>query len=83
VRYRFDVSSPVAVCEDLVVDGDSYKTKTSDTEDADGTFHCNTGNYILLMFGRLKVERAVADGRLSVEGSMERAKDFNAWFKGF
>jgi hypothetical protein len=35
------------------------------------------------MFGRLKVERAVADGRLSVEGSMERAKDFNAWFKGF
>jgi len=83
VRYRFDVSSPVAVCEDLVVAGDSYKTKTSDTEDADATFHCNTGNYILLMFGRLQVERAVADGRLSVEGSMERAKDFNAWFKGF
>jgi hypothetical protein len=83
VRYRFDVSSPVSVCEGLVVDGDSYKTKTSDTEDADATFHCNTGNYILLMFGRLQVERAVADGRLSVEGSMERAKDFNAWFKGF
>jgi uncharacterized protein (TIGR03083 family) len=83
VRYRLDVSSPVAVHEDLVVYGDGYKTETSDTEDADATFHCNTGNYILLMFGRLQVERAVADGRLSVEGSMERAKDFNAWFKGF
>jgi hypothetical protein len=83
VRYRFDVSSPVAVCEDLVVDGDAHKTEASNTEDADATFHCNTGNYILLMFGRLQVERAVADGRLSVEGSMERAKDFNAWFKGF
>ena len=83
VRYRLDVSSPVAVHEDLVVYGDGYKTETSDTEDADATFHGNTGNYILLMFGRLQVERAVADGRLSVEGSMERAKDFNAWFKGF
>ena len=83
VRYRLAVSSPVAVHEDLVVYGDSYKTKTSDTEEADATFHGNTGNYILLMFGRLQVERAVADGRLSVDGSMERAKDFNAWFKGF
>ena len=83
VRYRLDVSSPVAVHEDLVVYGDGYKTETSDIEDADATFHGNTGNYILLMFGRLQVERAVADGRLSVDGSMERAKDFNAWFKGF
>jgi len=83
VRYRFDVSNPVAVREDLVVYGDAYKTETSDTEDADATFHGNTGNYILLMFGRLQVERAVADGRLSVEGSIERAKDFNSWFKGW
>ena len=83
VRYRLDVSSPVAVHKDLVVDGDAHKTEASNTEDADATFHGNTGNYILLMFGRLQVERAVADGRLSVEGSMERAKDFNAWFKGF
>ncbi len=83
VRYRFAVSSPVAIHEDLVVYGDGYKTETSDTEDADATFHGNTGNYILLMFGRLQVERAAADGRLSVDGSMERAKDFNAWFKGF
>ena len=83
VRYRFDVSNPVAVHKDLVVDGDAHRTEASNTEDADATFRCDTGNYLLLMFGRLKVERAVTDGRLSVEGSMERAKDFNAWFKGF
>ena len=83
VRYRFDVPSPVAVHKDLVVDGDAYNMEPSDTEDADTTFHCNTGNYILLMFGRLHVEQAVADGRLSVQGSQERAKDFNAWFRGF
>ena len=83
VRYRFDVPSPVAVHQDLLVNGDAYEARPSSTEAADATFHCNTGNYILLMFGRLQVERAVADGRVSVEGSLEQAKNFNAWFKGF
>ena len=83
VRYRFDVSSPVAVHEDLLVTGDSFQAGQSGPEQADVVFRCSTGNYILLMFGRLQVERAVADGRLSVEGSQDQAKNFNAWFKGF
>ncbi|MFB3098377.1 MAG: hypothetical protein ACE1ZZ_06860 [Dehalococcoidia bacterium] len=29
VRYRFDVSSPVAVYEDLLVTGDSYQMRQS------------------------------------------------------
>ena len=83
VRYRFDVSSPVAVREDLLVNGDSFQAGPSGPEPADAVFRCNTGNYILLMFGRLQVKRAVADGRLSIEGSQDQAKNFNAWFKGF
>jgi len=83
VRYRFDVSSPVAVHEDLLVTGDSYEAVPSGSEPADVVFKCGTGNYILLMFGRLQVESAIASGRLSIEGSSEQAKNFNAWFKGF
>jgi uncharacterized protein (TIGR03083 family) len=83
VRYRFDVSSPVAVHEDLLVNDDAYQAGPSGPEHADAVFRCNTGNYILLMFGRLQVERAVADGRLSIDGSQDQAKNFNAWFKGF
>ena len=83
VRYRFDVSSPVAVHQDLLVDGDSYKLEPSGQEPADVVFRCSTGNYILLTFGRLQVEHAVASGRLSIEGSPDQAKNFNAWFKGF
>ena len=83
VLYRFDVLSPVAVHQDLLVNGDAYEVSSSGTEEADAAFRCNTGNYILLMFGRLQVESAVGDGRLSVEGSLEQAKNFNAWFKGF
>ena len=83
VRYRFDVSSPVVVHEDLLVNDDAYQAERSGPEPADAVFRCNTGNYILLMFGRLQVERAVADGRLSIDGSQDQAKNFNAWFKGF
>ncbi len=83
MRYRFDVSSPVAVHEDLLVNGDTYQARRSGPEPADAIFRCNTGHYILLMFGRLQVERAVTDRRLSIEGSRDQAKNFNAWFKGF
>ena len=83
VQYRFDVSNPVIAYEDLVINGDVHRKESPNTKDADATFRCNTGNYILLVFGRLQVERGLADGRLSIEGSIERARNFNAWFKGF
>ena len=83
VRYRFDVSSPVAVHRDLLVTGDSYQMGQTNQEPADVVFGCSTGNYVLLMFGRLEVESAVAAGRLSIEGSPDQAKNFNVWFKGF
>ena len=83
VRYRFDVPGPVAVHEDLLVTGDSYHGEPSGPEQPDVVFRCNTGNYILLMFGRLQVENAVAAGRVSIEGQQDQAKNFNAWFRGF
>ena len=83
VRYRFEVSSPLPVYNDLIVNGDTFNTEVNVTQAADAIFRCYTGNYILLMFGRLQVEQAIADGRLSIEGSLEQAKNFNVWFKGF
>ena len=83
VRYRFDVSDPLEVRKDLIVSGDTFSTEQHNSEAPDAIFGCDTGNYLLLMFGRLQVEHAVADGRLVVEGSLERAKNFNNWFKGF
>ncbi len=77
------MSGPVAVHEDLLVNGDSFQAGPSGPEPADAVFRCNTGNYVLLMFGRLQVERAVAEGRLSIEGSQDQVKNFNAWVKGF
>ena len=83
VRYRFDISSPVAVQEDVVVTRDAYSIQPSGRGVADITFRCNTGNYILLIYGRLTPSHGVATGRLTIEGSQKEADNFTAWFKGF
>ena len=83
VRYRFDISSPVEVREDVLVTGAEYQVGPSGDEPADVVFRGGAGNYILLMFGRLQVEQALASGRLTAEGSVDQAKNFNAWFPGF
>ena len=83
VRYRFDVAAPVAVKEDVVVTGAEFQIETPGSGDADTVFRCNTGNYILLIYGRLDVNQAARDGRLAITGSVEQAVNFTAWFKGF
>ena len=83
MRYRFDVQKPVPVQEDFLVKGDSFQADPVGSEPADVTFHCNTGTYILLIYGRLAVEGAIAAGRLTVDGSREQAANFTAWFQGF
>ena len=83
VRYRFDISSPVEVREDILVTGADYQVGPSGDGPADVVFRGGAGNYILLMFGRLQVDQALASGRLTAEGSVDLAKNFNAWFPGF
>lgn len=83
VGYRFDVSGPIMVDNYLIVSRETFNVELYSSQEIDASFHCDTGNYILLMFGRLQVEAAIADGRLSVDGSLQQAKNFNSWFKGF
>ena len=83
VIFRFEVSGPIGVRQDLTVTSGGYQMELVGKNPADVIFRCNTSNYILMMYGRLEVERAIADGRLTVEGSGELANTFNSWFKGF
>ena len=83
VRYRFDIAGPVPFKEDLLVTGDAFHTEPGASGDADVVFRCDTGNYILLIYGRLDVNQAIAEGRLQVQGNQEQAVNFTAWFKGF
>ena len=83
VTYRFDVAGPVPVREDFLVNGDSFQRVPNPQGPADVTFECDTGIFILLIFGRLEVDRAVESGRLAVQGSMDLAANFTSWFEGF
>lgn len=82
VRYRFDVSGPVPVKQDVLVSQDRFQIEAVTDTRADATFRCNTGNYILLIYGRLDLERGRDTGRLEVEGNPDLASLFNTRFRG-
>ena len=88
VRYRFDVTGAERVSQDVVVNGQEFEILAAGSGRADVTFRCDTGNYILLIYGRIGVDQGVTSGRLSsgrlnIEGPTERAAEFTTWFQGF
>jgi uncharacterized protein (TIGR03083 family) len=82
IRYRFDVSGPAPVQQDVLVSQDRFQREPMSTSAADVTFRCHTGDYILFIYGRLPLDRAVDTRRLVLEGNREQAALFNALFRG-
>ena len=82
VRYRFDISQPVAVRQDVVVNSDSFSIEASSDGPADVTFRCDTGNYILLIYGRVDLGPASGQTRVAIEGNPDLAARFGALFPG-
>ena len=82
VRYRFDVSGPVPIRQDVLVSQGSFQLVPVADIGADMTFRCHTGDYILLVYGRLPLDRAVDTGRLEIKGNREQALLFTTLFQG-
>jgi uncharacterized protein (TIGR03083 family) len=82
IRYRFDVSGPASLQQDVLVSQDSFQREPVTERGADVTFRCNTGNYLLLVYGRLPLDRAVDTGRLEIVGNRQQASLFNMLFQG-
>jgi hypothetical protein len=82
VRYRFDISDPVPIRQDVLVSQDSFHLVPVADIGADVTFRCRTGDYILLVYGRLPLDQAVDTGRLEIAGSREQALLFHTLFQG-
>src|SRR5712691_12851666 len=82
VRYRFDVSGPAPVRQDILVSQDRFQIEPVTDSGADVTFCCHTGDYILLVYGRLPLDRAVDTGRLELAGNRGQALLFNTPFQG-
>jgi uncharacterized protein (TIGR03083 family) len=82
VRYHFSISGPGPTEPDLVIDGATIRMEAAGTASADLTFGCDTETYILLVYGRLNLEAAMASGRLRVDGPRQLARAFGQWFRG-
>jgi uncharacterized protein (TIGR03083 family) len=82
VRYRFAIAGPGPSRPDLVVDGTSLRMEDAGAEPPQVTFSCDTEAYILLVYGRLDLEKAIASGRVRVAGDRKLATAFGQWFKG-
>jgi len=82
VCYRFDVSAPTRVQQDVLVSPDGVRLEPVTARDADVTFRCTTGDYVLLVYGRLPMERAVDTGRLEIVGNRAQASLFSTLFQG-
>lgn len=82
VRYRFEVTDPVAFRTDLVVDGEQARLEPVSAAPASVTFHGATEPLILLLYGRLPVSEAIAAGHIAAVGEAEGIRLFAEWFRG-
>ncbi len=82
VRYRFSLPAPTPNEIDILVTKEGTRLEPPTAITADVTFHCDRETYVLVMYGRVTPDEAMADGRLTFEGETELATQFGQRFKG-
>jgi hypothetical protein len=82
IRYRFDVSAPAPVRQDVLVSQDGLRIEPVTDSSPDVIFRCTTGDYLLLVYGRLPLDQAADMGRLEISGNRAQASLFTALFQG-
>jgi len=82
VRYRFEVTGPIPLKTDIVVEGDQARLEPVEAAQANVTFHCATEPFVLLLYGRLTLPHAIAARRIVAEGDMDLIPVFAQWFRG-
>ena len=80
--HRFVVDDPVDASRDIVLAADGAQVGPAGVQEPDVTFQCNGETYVLVMYGRLKVVEALADGRLTFDGDPALAVGFGRRFVG-
>ena len=83
VRYRFALTDADAT--DVLVDpsGGAQVGVGLHTDPIDLTVNCDANTYLLLAYGRLNLDAAVADGRLRATGPDNLLGRFARWMVGF
>ena len=83
IRYRFDLTGMGADGQDVVVEGD--KARMEPSGEAPANLYVRGGDteaFILLIYGRLSLDSAIAAGSFKAEGDLELVPDFDRWLAG-
>jgi hypothetical protein len=82
IRYRFDVTGvPRSRTDVILTDAQPYMEAVGNTP-ADVTFRCDGETFILLIYGRVRAQEAVSQGRITFEGAPELVVAFGQQFQG-
>ena len=82
VRYRFDLSGPVATSIDVVLSAEGASFETGPSENADVVFRCSSSTYAMVIFGRQKLSQAIETGVVAAEGNQRLVQEFIGAFVG-
>jgi hypothetical protein len=83
MRFRFEIPGPVPMRQDILINRDDFEMEEPADTRADVIVHCDTGSYILLIYGRFNLDWASVIGKATIEGRREQATIFTTWFRGF
>ncbi len=76
------MTEPVTATTDILLNADGASVAPNSQTEADVTFRCDTSTAVLVIFGRLPLSDAIADGRVHVEGDQELAITLSQSFQG-
>ena len=82
-RFRFEVSDEFNMTEDVVLEGDTFRTEPSGDAVPDVAFRSNASAYVLLIYGRLDISSGSTPVQLEIDGPLEKALLFTESFRGY
>ena len=82
LRYRFQLSGIGANKLDVVVEDTKAHLETAVKAPANVSVNCDTGTFVLLMYGRQTLGSAMSSNRLTAEGVAELICVFDSWLEG-
>lgn len=68
--------------QDVVVEGDKARMEPSREAPANLYVRGDTGTFVLLMYGHLSLDSALATGSFKAEGDLALVADFDRWLEG-
>ena len=82
VRYRFELTGEAGGNQDILVEGDKARMEPAGEGSANLTLAGDTGTFIRLIRGRLRLESEIAIGGFNAKGDLGLVPGFDRWLEG-